>query len=944
MRLRSAQSFVLVTIVVCGITVGAQSFTGSDWFPAEWSAQNDPGQSMIDSLTVEKILFSNTPYSGNSEIYVMNTDGSGLQKLTNNHPGRDCGPAWSPDRKKIGFYVHDPNNDDRWSEFVMNADGSNLTQLTFDPNVCDGKPAWSPDGNRIAFGRMYPLEDYRSEIWMMNSDGSHLHRVGAFDGGGPDWSADGSKLVFYLQRNDSANICIVDTDGTNLQQLTNLGTENLWPEYSPDGSKMAFQSNRDGNHEIYVMDSDGTNQVRLTSNPAEDADPCWSLDGSRIAFDSFRDGKYEVYVMNAADGSGQTRLTSMQVHNIQPDWGSVRVALKKYLGQTPPDTIPKRFPPPNLLSDGTWWWHGSPVFSPEGTEMYFVKYISSTNRMEMYYMKIDQNGEWTSPLRPSFASDSGDNSPVFTQDGNRLLFTSYRDGSIKIYQVTRVGTGWSEPEMVNVDYPSLPGSLGWDICLRPDETMYVEIYTPGNWMDIYKSRLENGTYSQFEKLPDQINSASNDATPYVAADESYIVFMSNRPGGFGYHDLYVCFKNLDNTWTPAVNMGNRINGPSEDAMPLLSPDGKYLFFNSEKTGDLGYNAYWVDAAVIAKLNPFPLDTTQRIAFESWRDLDAEIYIMDNWGTNLRKLTANNAEDRWPGFSRDGAKIAFCSNRDANYEVYTMNGDGGNQRRLTHTPDRDELTPDWSPDRSKIAFAQSPLGDWLVSEIHVMRSDGTGDTAITGDGNGDSRPIWSPDGTKILFYSKRDGHYEIYTMNPEGSSQQRLTNSPEDKAFAQWSPDGTRIVYNTVDLLSMTGQVHVMNADGSGDTTLTDAPGVNENPCWSADGSRIVFQSNRDDNYEIYLMNPDGSGQHNLSRNGSWDSWPSWGRRCSSGDADSSGSIDVSDAIYILNYLFRGGPAPKPLMSGDSNNDNEISLADAIYLLNYLFRGGPMPSC
>jgi Tol biopolymer transport system component len=617
-----------------------------------------------------------------------------------------------------------------------------------------------------------------------------------------------------------------------------------------------------------------------------------------------------------------------------------------YLGQTPPDTIPKRFPPSSLLSDGIWWWHGSPVFSPDGKEMFFVKYISNKPRgnMEMYWMKMGEDGEWTSPVHPSFASDSGDNSPVYADEGNRLLFTSYRDGSIKIYQVTRADTGWSAPELVNMDYPSLPGNLGWDISLTPDQTMYFELYVPGYWMDIYKSKLEEGEYSQFEKLPDQINSSSNDATPYIAADESYIIFMSNRSGGYGYHDLYVSFRNADSTWTPAVNMGNQINGSSEDAMPLLSPDGLYLFFNSAKTGDLGYNAYWVKSSVIGKLNPFLLDTTQRIAFESWRDGDAEIYIMDNCGTSLRKMTSNYAEDRWPGFSQDGAKIAFCSNRDGNYEVYSMHGDGSNQLRLTNTPNQDELTPDFSPNRRKIIYVVSPIDNWMVSEIHVMNSDGSGDTAITGNTNGDSRPIWSPDGNKILFYSKRDGHYEIYRMNPDGSGQERLTNSSTDKAYAQWSPNGAKIAYNTVDLVAMTGQVHVMNANGSSDTTLTDAPGFNENPCWSPDGSKIAFQSNRSGNFEVYLMKADGSGQHDLTMNSSWDSWPSWGRKCSLGDADSSGSIDVGDVVYLINYLFKNGPAPKPVTAGDGNNDNEVTVSDIVFLINYLFRGGPRPSC
>jgi hypothetical protein len=141
--------------------------------------------------------------------------------------------------------------------------------------------------------------------------------------------------------------------------------------------------------------------------------------------------------------------------------------------------------------------------------------------------------------------------------------------------------------------------LGWFISLTADEAIYFAIYTPpSNAMDIYKSELVNGQYSQFEKLPDQINSTSKDATPYIAPDESYIIFMSNRPGGYGYYDLYISYKKPDGTWTTAKNMGNKINSFSEEAMPLLSPEGKYLFFNSVKSGDLGFNAYWVDASFL----------------------------------------------------------------------------------------------------------------------------------------------------------------------------------------------------------------------------------------------------------------------------------------------------------------------------------------------------------
>ncbi len=111
-----------------------------------------------------------------------------------------------------------------------------------------------------------------------------------------------------------------------------------------------------------------------------------------------------------------------------------------YLGQNPPDTIPIRFGPSYLITNGSWGWHGSPKFSPDGKEMFFVKYHFNlpSGNAKMYFMK-DVNGVWTMPAQPSFASDSIDNSPVYSPDGNRLYFSSYRTGAMRYYFVTRTG-------------------------------------------------------------------------------------------------------------------------------------------------------------------------------------------------------------------------------------------------------------------------------------------------------------------------------------------------------------------------------------------------------------------------------------------------------------------------------------------------------------------------
>jgi len=135
--------------------------------------------------------------------------------------------------------------------------------------------------------------------------------------------------------------------------------------------------------------------------------------------------------------------------------------------------------------------------------------------------------------------------------------------------------------------------------MTSDKVIYYSVWNDSTLTDLYKSIPVNGEYLTFDKLSGNINSNDHDNSPYIAKDESNLIFASNRPGGFGYHDLYISFKNSDGSWNSAVNMGNLMNNVSEDSSPRLSSDGKYLFFTSARTSnDYGYNAYWVDAQII----------------------------------------------------------------------------------------------------------------------------------------------------------------------------------------------------------------------------------------------------------------------------------------------------------------------------------------------------------
>jgi Tol biopolymer transport system component len=202
---------------------------------------------------------------------------------------------------------------DYWDVFVVSQDRRIYRSLVHHTsrNV-DARV--SPNGLRVAFSsdRDWPAQ----EIFVMDLTGSRSVKQltdDFFIDRAPDWSADGTKIVF--ERCDPAmtacDIFVVNTDGlTAPTPLTASAQNDDNPRFSPDGSKIVFTSNRDGNDEIYKCDSSGANVSRLTNNAASDGWPSWSPDGSKIIFSSRRaSSDYELYQMNA-DGSGVVRITN----------------------------------------------------------------------------------------------------------------------------------------------------------------------------------------------------------------------------------------------------------------------------------------------------------------------------------------------------------------------------------------------------------------------------------------------------------------------------------------------------------------------------------------------------------------------------------------------------------------------------------------------------------
>ena len=276
------------------------------------------------------------------------------------------------------------------------------------------------------------------------------------------------------------------------------------------------------------------------------------------------------------------------------------------------------------------------------------------------------------------------------------------------------------------------------------------------------------------------------------------------------------------------------------------------------------------------------NNSSRIAFVSDQDGNPEIYVMNEGGSDLTRLTNNPGFDGAPTWSPDGTRIAFASSRNDNADIYIMNADGSNVVRLTSHAANDG-GPSWSPDGSMIAFDSNRSGSSQVWRTNVDAGNwGYNLTQLTEDhplGRVNNFVAWSPDGLWIAFEADRDrDDPEIYLANAvDGTNQQRLTFTRALDEVPSWTPDGRQIVYSTDrDGAPQNGnyEIYIMNVDGSDKRRLTTAPGADSNPSVSADGTRIAFDSSRGGGREIYVMNLDGSNPIRLTGTGS-NSNPAW---------------------------------------------------------------------
>lgn len=248
------------------------------------------------------IAFASTRSGSGWDIWKVHRNGesSGLKRLTT-YGGFDLEPSWLPTNKIVFAAGSGQGYED---VYTMNNDGTGRTRLTTATDF-DEYADWSPDGSKIAYTSVGGQKGGAKQIWIMNSDGSNKHRISTEYAIQAAWSPDGKKIAFKCYRG-GYNICVMNSDGTNIKQLTQESANTHDPDWSPDGSKIIYSSARDGDWELYTMNPDGTNKRQITYNSVEDNFPSFSPDGKYIVFSSFRSGNEEIWIMPYSTSTGIT--------------------------------------------------------------------------------------------------------------------------------------------------------------------------------------------------------------------------------------------------------------------------------------------------------------------------------------------------------------------------------------------------------------------------------------------------------------------------------------------------------------------------------------------------------------------------------------------------------------------------------------------------------------
>ena len=444
----------------------------------------------------------------------------------------------------------------------------------------------------------------------------------------------------------------------------------------------------------------------------------------------------------------------------------------------------------------------SPSVSPDGRSVVYAG--SQSGNWDIYLLRV--GGKNAINLTKDSVDD--DSQPAFSPDGDFIAFRSERDvGGIYLMGAT----GESVRRLTN---------SGFNPSWSPDGSRIV--FSSQTVVDEPNNRAGDGAISiaavaSGRVTPIRIANGFSDAVqPSWSPHGNRIVYWTlNR----GHRDIWT----VRPDGTDPVRVTDGIDGVTNWS-PVWAPDGKYLYFSSDRGG---ISNLW----------------RVRINEESGRTSEPPQPVTSGGGTNQRQHVS---------ISRDGRVIAYVEEVVVHslFRLPFRPSDGkvpGPSAFLLQGSKSVE-SPDPSPDGRFVAYSS-----WVQQEdIYIVNSDGTGERQLTNDAYRDRIPRWSPDGSRIAFYSNRSGRFEIWTIRPDGSGLEQVTNDSQDVTRCVWSPEGHRLAGS-----HFNGESFIVELDASykeaSRTLLPPYPDVADNFnvwSWSPDGNWLAGHVRRKDTSEV----------------------------------------------------------------------------------------------
>ncbi len=278
-------------------------------------------KSDLEVQIMEKIAFHSNR-NGNTQIYIMNVDGSETRQLTSGE--FSCtGPKISPDGSRI-IYTSEVNGD--YYLYIMNSDGSDRKRLTNSIGE-EADPSWSSDGSFVYFRKegSNGMSYFKSEL-----NNATIDKIIDLPEKSRSFviSPNDNKILYTITKDGFYEIRMMNFDGTDDHRICSKKGYPMKPSWSPDGKKIAYSfSNkppwRGGTSEIYIMMSDGSNDIKLTDKNTVSEYPGWSPDGKSIIFQSYKDGNFDLYQLEV-NGGKIKQLTITDTFEGVPDWGNIK--------------------------------------------------------------------------------------------------------------------------------------------------------------------------------------------------------------------------------------------------------------------------------------------------------------------------------------------------------------------------------------------------------------------------------------------------------------------------------------------------------------------------------------------------------------------------------------------------------------------------------------------